>query len=152
MINLLGEYEIAIDAKGRFLLPAGLRKQFPDGSCDKFVINRGIENCLNLYTMDEWQIISARINELDEFDADARKFKRWFLNGATIVEADSADRLLLPKPLQERVGIVKDAVLSAQGNKVEIWDKDTYYNVVNTDADDYSMLAQKVMTKKQTTN
>ena len=74
------------------------------------------------------------------------------MNGATIVEADSADRLLLPKPLQERVGIVKDAVLSAQGNKVEIWDKDTYYNVVNTDADDYSMLAQKVMTKKQTTN
>jgi MraZ protein len=68
MHTFLGEFEVAIDAKGRFLLPAGLRKQLPEGYSESFVINRGFENCLVFYTMDVWQVLSARINKLNDFN------------------------------------------------------------------------------------
>jgi MraZ protein len=144
MTNFLGEYEVAIDAKGRFLLPIGFRKQLAEGAGERFVINRGFENCLTIYPMDVWNAISEKISRLNDFKPSVREFKRLFLNGATMVEVDSADRLLLPKPLQEFAGIKKDAVLSAQGNKLELWDKDTYYNYLRQHAGGFSKLAEEV--------
>lgn len=144
MTNFLGEYEIAIDAKGRFLLPVALRKQLPDGANGKFVVNRGIENCLSVYMEETWNAISDKINRLNDFKPSVRQFKRLFLNGATAVETDTADRILIPKPLLEYAGIKKDAVLCAQGNKLELWDKDTYYNYLRDHAGGFSKLAEEV--------
>ena len=144
MTSFLGEYEVAVDSKGRFLLPSGFRKQLAEGTGDKFVINRGFENCLTIYLMDAWNAISDKVNRLNDFKPNVREFKRLFLNGATIVEVDSADRILIPKQLQEYAGIRKEAVLSAQGNKLELWDKDTYYNYLNQKAGGFSKLAEEV--------
>jgi len=144
MASFLGEYEVAIDAKGRFLLPSGFRKQLAEGTGERFVINRGIENCLTVYTMDTWNAVSEKINRLNDLKPNVRQFKRLFLNGATIVEVDSADRILIPKQLQEHAGIKKDAVLSAQGNKLELWDKDTYYNYLREHVGGFSKLAEEV--------
>lgn len=144
MTSFLGEYEVAMDAKGRFLLPAGFRKQLPEGGGERFVVNRGFEHCLTMYTMDSWNALSEKINRLNDFNPKVREFKRLFLNGATIVEVDSAGRVLLPKPLQEYAGMKKDIIMSAQGNKVELWDKDTYYNYINQHAQGFSDLAAEV--------
>lgn len=144
MTSLLGEYEVAIDAKGRFLVPSGFRKQLPEGEGDRFVINRGFDNCLSLFPLSSWNELAEKINKLNDFNAKAREFKRLFLNGATKVEVDSAGRILLPKPLQEYSGIKKDMVFSAQGNKVELWDKDTYYNYINQKSGNMSDLASEV--------
>ncbi len=144
MANFLGEYEVALDAKGRFLLPSGFRKQLAEGEGGKFVINRGFENCLTIYTVDVWNSISEKINKLNDFKPAVREFKRLFLNGANMVEPDSADRLLVAKPLMDFAGIKKDAVLSAQGNKLELWDKDTYYNYLRQHAGGFSKLAEEV--------
>lgn len=143
MINLLGEYEVAIDAKGRFLLPSGFRKQLPENG-ERFVVNRGFESCLSMYPMENWNIVSENVNRLNDFNPKVREFKRMFLNGAIIIEVDSAGRVLLPKPLQEYAGIKKDLILSAQGNKVELWDKDTYYNYIRDHAAGFSDLAAEV--------
>lgn len=144
MANFLGEYEVAIDAKGRFLLPAGFRKQLAEGAGERFVINRGFESCLTIYPMDIWNAISEKVNRLNDFKPNVREFKRLFLNGATMVEVDSADRLLLPKLLQEFAGIKKEAMLVAQGNKLELWDKDTYFNYLNQRMGGFSKLAEDV--------
>lgn len=144
MSGLLGEYEVAIDAKGRFLLPSGFRKQLPEGAAERFVINRGFESCLTMYPMDTWNVLAEKMNRLNDFNPKVREFKRLFLNGANVVEVDSAGRLLLPKPLMEYSGIKKDMVFSAQGNKVELWDKDTYYNYIRQRANDFSNLAAEV--------
>lgn len=144
MTSFFGEYEVAIDAKGRFLLPSGFRKQLPEGAAERFVINRGFENCLTMYAMDSWSALSEKINKMNDFNPKVREFKRLFLNGATIVEVDSAGRILLPKPLQEYAGVKKDMVFSAQGNKVELWDKDTYYNYLRQHASGFSDLAAEV--------
>lgn len=144
MHTLLGEYEVAIDAKGRFLLPAGLRKQLPEGAGDTFIINRGFEPCLVLYTTDVWAVLSAKINKLNDFNPKERQFKRLFLNGASLVELDSAGRMNLPKNLMEYAGLSKEMVLAAQGNKVELWDKTAYQNYMKQAMGNLSQLAEEV--------
>ena len=144
MTNFLGEYEIAIDAKGRFLLPAGFRKQLADGEGERFIVNRGFEGCLTMYPMKVWNALAEKINKLNDFNQSARDFKRLFLNGATMVDVDTAGRILIPKPLMEFSSIKKDMVFSAQGNKIELWDKDTYYNYMKNKAADYSKLASEL--------
>ena len=100
MIGFIGEYESTIDTKGRFLLPAGLKKQLPDQETS-FVINRGFEKCLTLYPSQSWKPIFKDISNLNDFDPKVREFRRYFLNGAQQVELDNAGRLLLPKNLMD---------------------------------------------------
>lgn len=146
MAGFLGEFEVTLDAKGRFLLPAGLKKQLPEGENTHFVINRGFEKCLSLYTKQAWEPVFAKISSLNQFDPEVRNFVRYFLNGATEVEIDSAGRLLLPPNLKEYAGLVKDAVLSSSVDKIEIWSKDAYQQFFESySPTQFSSLAQKVM-------
>ena len=126
MIGFLGEYEATIDTKGRFLLPAGFKKQLPQEGGELFVINRGFEKCLTLYPMSSWEPIFSEISKLNDFDPKVREFRRYFFNGATELELDSAGRLLIPPNLREHAGIEKDIVLVGSVQKIEIWDKNKY--------------------------
>jgi MraZ protein len=144
MAVLIGEYELAMDTKGRFLMPSGFRKQLPENMEMKFVVNRGFERCLTLYTMESWAATSGRLMKLNDFNVKVQKLKRLFLNGANIIELDTAGRMLLPKTLQEYAGLKKELVFSAQGNKVEIWDKDTYYNYINQHSAELGDLSNEV--------
>jgi MraZ protein len=148
MIGFLGEFEATLDAKGRFLLPAGFKRQLPEEESSRFVINRGFEECLSLYPMQSWEPLFADINRLNDFDPKVREFRRFFLNGATIVEPDGAGRLLLPQNLKDHAGLQKDIVLVAAVNKIEIWDSNKYRKLFDTfSAEDFSNLAKTVMTK-----
>lgn len=147
MIGFLGEFEATVDAKGRFLLPAGFKKQLVEGDTERFVINRGFEKCLSLYPISSWEPIAEKINALNDFDPKVRQFKRYFLNGATLVEPDSAGRILLPATLKEYAGIQKDIVLVPAGNKMEIWDKVKYKEFFDAfSPESFSDLASQVMT------
>lgn len=126
MLRLLGEYEATLDTKGRFLLPAGFRKQLPEDADNRFVLNRGFEKCLTLYPIASWEPVFDKVSRLNDFDPKVRAFRRYFLNGAVPVELDAAGRLLIPKPLQEHAGLKKDLVLSSASDKIEIWDKEKY--------------------------
>ena len=149
MIGFLGEYEVTLDAKGRFLLPAGFRKQLADGA-NQFVVNRGIEACLSLYPMQSWEPIFTEVSTLNDFDPKVRQFRRYFLNGATNVELDSAGRLLLPRALMDYAGLNKDAVLVSAVNKIEIWDKTKYTQFFETfSPDSFSDLANEVMNSQR---
>jgi MraZ protein len=146
MASFLGEFEATLDSKGRFLLPAGFKRQIPEGESTRFVINRGFEKCLSLYPMQSWQPLYDRISTLNDFDPKVREFRRYFLNGAIIVEPDAAGRLLIPQNLKEYAGLEKDIVLAAAVNKLEIWDKDKYQKFFESySPDDFSVLAQSVM-------
>jgi len=149
MTGFLGEFESTLDAKGRFLLPAGFKKQLPDGEATRFVINRGFEKCLSLYPMQSWQPLYDQISTLNDFDPRVREFRRYFLNGATIVEPDAAGRILLPQNLKEYAGLEKDIILAAAVNKIEIWDKEQYNKFFESySPSDFSDLAKTVMVGK----
>lgn len=149
MAHFLGEYEATLDAKGRFLLPAGFKKQLPDDELC-FVINRGFEKCLSLYPAKNWQPLHAKISELNEFDPKVRAFRRQFLGGATEVEADTAGRLLLPPTLRDFAGLTKDIILVAAVDKIEIWDAVTYKKFFEDFSPEaFSDLAKEVMVKSE---
>src|SRR6516164_8590998 len=149
MIGFLGEYEATIDSKGRFLLPAGFKKQMADETKTQFVINRGFEKCLSLYPMESWEPIFSEISKLNDFDPKVRAFRRFFLNGATLTELDSAGRLLVPSNLKEHAGLEKDIVLIAAVNKIEIWDKLKYQQFFESfSPEGFSSLANDVMNVK----
>jgi MraZ protein len=148
MIGFLGEFEATIDAKGRFLLPAGFKKQLPQDATAKFVINRGFEKCLTLYPLQSWEPIFSQISQLNDFDPKVREFRRYFLNGAIEVELDSAGRLLLPKNLLGHASLEKDIVLVSAVNKIEIWDKVKYDQFFESySPESFSDLANQVMNK-----
>jgi len=148
MTGFLGEFEATVDAKGRFLLPVGFKKQMADDEPMRFVINRGFEKCLSLYPIKNWEPLYEDINKLSDFDPKAREFKRMFLNGATIVEPDSAGRILVPPNLKQHAELEKDLVLMATGNKLEIWDSKNYKKFFDSySPETFSNLAKDVMVK-----
>ncbi len=146
MTGFLGEFEATVDTKGRFLLPAGFKRQLGEGDADRFVINRGFEKCLSLYPLSSWEPIAEKINALNDFDPKVRQFKRYFLNGATLVEPDSAGRLLLPPALKEYAGLQKNIVMVPAGNKMELWDTVKYKEFFDSfSPESFSDLANLVM-------
>ena len=114
---------------------------------NQFVINRGFEKCLTLYPMKSWEPIFSELSKLNDFDPKVREFRRYFLNGATVLELDTAGRLLVPPNLKEHAGLEKDIVLVAAMNKIEIWDKSKYQQFFESFSPEaFSQLAEQVMT------
>ena len=147
-----GEYEATVDAKGRFLLPGGLKKQLPEGE-GRFILSRGFEKCLTLYPLKSWELITSKIAQLNDFDPKVRQFRRQFLGGATEVELDNAGRMLLPGSLREFAGLGKDIVLAAALDRFEIWDAAKYNQLFEDfSSDAFSNLAQEVMANKDQKN
>jgi MraZ protein len=150
MINLIGEYEATLDAKGRFLLPAGLKKQLPAGDQQCFVVTRGFEGCLSLYPIQSWAELQNKINQLNAFDPKVRDFRRKFFSGALEIEPDSAGRVLLPANLRGFAGLGKDIVIASANNYIEIWDSAKYSQLFeNMSPEAFSNLAEEVMAPLQ---
>ncbi len=147
MIGFLGEYEATVDSKNRFLLPGGLKKQFPENE-NKFVVSRGFDKCLLLNPIKTWEALVEKLSKLNDFDPKVRQFKLLLLGGATEVEMDGAGRLLLPPNLKEYAGLAKDIVLAADIDKFKIWDAQKYKQFFeDISADDFSNLAMEVGSK-----
>jgi MraZ protein len=149
MRKLLGEYECKIDDKGRMRMPSGLISQLGEREQYSFIMNRGIEKCLMLYPSETWERISDDIDQLDQFEIDARRFQRYFLRGAQEVVMDNADRILINKRLMEWAGIEKEVILLGLRDRIEIWSLAAYDELLNEEPADMGQLTQKVMSKKQ---
>ena len=148
MTQFIGEFNCKVDDKGRIMLPSRLRVQIPEQAGNTVVVNRGFEKCLVLFTREDWLAETSKLDHLDDFMSPVvRRFTRLFTNGATLVQIDNANRILLPKKLLEYAGLEDDVVLTAYGNKVEIWSQQAYDSELNVDADELSRLAQQFFNK-----
>lgn len=144
--SIVGTYECKVDAKGRLLLPAPLKKQLSASLQDGFVLKRSVfQPCLELYPMEEWNVMMQKINKLNRFVKKNNDFIRRFTAGVKIVEIDNLGRLLIPKDLTVFGSISKDVVLSSAVNIVEIWDKDLYEKSLDNSEVDFADLAEDVM-------
>ena len=113
---------------------------------DGFVLKRSVfQPCLELYPMQEWNVLMQKINGLNRFKKKNNDFIRRFTAGVKMVEVDSNGRLLIPKDLVGFAGINKEIVLSSAVNIIEIWDKDKYENTIDETSDDFAELAEEVM-------
>ena len=144
-MGFLGEHEIKIDAKGRMRLPGSLKQQMSPAAKGRFVINRGFETCLEVYPLDVWEKVRAKIEKLNQFKKKERAFIRYFLRGATELTLDGADRLNLPKHLLEYADIKGAAILTPGKNTLELWNKDKYESELAMDSDSFADLAEDVL-------
>ncbi|OEH84836.1 cell division/cell wall cluster transcriptional repressor MraZ [Desulfuribacillus stibiiarsenatis] len=118
----MGEYQHAMDGKGRIIMPAKLR----DGLGDTFIITRGLENCLFVYPRKEWEQLELKLKALPFTKKDVRAFTRFLLSGAIDVEVDKQGRVLIPNNLREFAGIDRDCVIIGVSSRVEIWSKERW--------------------------
>ena len=146
MNSIIGTYECKIDAKGRLMIPAALKKQLAGSLQDGFVLKRSVfQPCLELYPMSEWNLMMQKINKLNRFVKKNNDFIRRFTAGVKVVEIDALGRLLVPKDLMTFSQISKDIVLSSAVNIVEVWDKVLYEKSIAGDDIDFADLAEDVM-------
>lgn len=119
---LIGEYNHTLDTKKRLSLPSKWREEL--GST--VVLTRGLDNCLFVYPLSEWQRITEKVAQLPLGQADTRSFNRFFLSGAVEVEVDKNGRILVPDFLKDFGKLDTKVTLAGIHDRVEIWDEDLW--------------------------
>jgi MraZ protein len=112
---------------------------------EKFMLNKGFEDCLTLYPMNEWDRLSDKLSKMNLFKPKNRMFYRLFHQGAKAIALDGVGRILIPSMLMDRVGLDKDVMLIAYNDRIEIWDKTKYFDVIEGNMADFADLAEEVM-------
>ena len=136
----IGEYQHSLDPKNRVIMPARFREKLGDS----FVMTKGLDNCLFIYSAQEWSIVEEKLKNLPMTSKDARAFVRFFFAGASECEADKQGRVLIPGNLKEYAKIDKDVVIIGVSTRIEIWSKEEWNNF-NNDADiSYEDVAEKM--------
>ncbi|MCR5427276.1 MAG: division/cell wall cluster transcriptional repressor MraZ [Lachnospiraceae bacterium] len=140
--GLVGEFSHTIDNKNRLSIPSKFRSVLGD----HFVISKGVERCLIIYTLEEWDAFQSRLAELNNFDQDARAIKRFFGSGSAYVDIDPHGRILIPAPLKEYAGLTRDVtIVGDTGGRGEIWDSDAWNAAASEE--DASVLTKNLMAK-----
>lgn len=127
-VLFIGEYQHNIDSKGRVIIPSRFREDLGY----KFVITKGLDHCLFVYSLQEWENLETKLKTLPLTNKDARAFVRFFFSGAAECEADKQGRVLIPANLREYAKLDKDVVVIGVSTRVEIWDK-TLWDQYNSD-------------------
>ena len=146
MTALTGQYEVKVDGKGRLRLPSDLLRQIPEDTRSKYVLNKGLDNCLRLYPITQWNNITQELNKLSYFQSKEREFLRLFYQAATQIELDSNDRVLIPKRLTEATNIKDEVVILAFHDVIEIWSSEIYYKNVK-EPDNFAQMADEIWAK-----
>lgn len=136
---LMGEYHYTIDDKGRLTIPS----KFRDELSDSFVVTRSLDNCLFVYSMDEWNNIITKYRELPN-TKDARNFMRFFLSGANICEFDKQGRFKISDPLIRYANLTHDCVIIGVNDRLEVWSKEIWDSFMDNNFDDLSDIADNL--------
>ena len=123
-----GEFKHNIDAKGRIIMPV----KFREAIGDSFVITRGLDKNLYVYSHDEWDKFCKKLSALPLSSREARNFSLLFLSGATDCEIDKQGRFLIPPTLREFADLTKEVTVTGSGNKLAIWSSEKLLERINS--------------------
>ena len=137
---LLGEYRHNVDVKGRVSVPSKFREDLGQS----FVVTKGLDNCLFIYSKQEWETFENKLKQLPLTNQDARSFIRFFFAGATECEVDKQGRINIPQNLRDYASIKKDVVIVGVATRAEIWDSEAWENYTNSDSLDVSKIASQM--------
>lgn len=137
----MGEFQHSLDDKGRLIIPAKFREDLGD----KFIVTRGLDNCLFVYPMSQWKVLEENIKKLPTSHADTRAFVRMFFSGAVEAELDKQGRIVIPQHLRDHARIEKDAYVIGVSTKVEIWAKSAWEQYSSQAQQSYENIAETIM-------
>jgi MraZ protein len=135
----IGEYQHTLDLKNRIIIPSKFREELGD----RFVITKGLDNCLYAYPVEEWANLEQKLKSLPLSSRDARAFARFIFSGAAECEPDKQGRVILPQNLIEYASITKDVVTIGVSTRFEIWSKENWDNYNNSNVD-FDEIAEKM--------
>ncbi len=133
----MGEYNHTIDAKGRLIVPTKFREQLGE----EFVLAKGNDDCLAIYTKEAWETFLTKIQALPA-TKDIRKYVRNIVGSSVDVVTDKQGRILVPGNLREHAGLDKDVVFAGVIDKIEVWDKERWMK--QTDIDNIDDIAEEM--------
>jgi MraZ protein len=137
----MGEFQHALDSKGRLFIPARLREELGE----RFIMTRGLDRCLFVYPLAEWATLERKLKELPFTRSEARAFVRFFFAGATECQPDNQGRVLIPPSLRSYAGIEKETSIIGVSTRVEIWSQQEWENYSAKVRDNYAELAEKMV-------
>ncbi len=136
----MGEYHHNIDEKGRLIIPAKFRYELGTN----FVITRGLEKCLYIYSEAEWNLIVAKIKTLPFTKKDVRTFERAFFSGATECEFDRQGRINITSPLVSYADITKECVIIGANDRIEIWSQEGWDKFLENNSNTLEDIAENL--------
>ncbi|WPX09541.1 division/cell wall cluster transcriptional repressor MraZ [Anaerocellum danielii] len=137
---LIGEYKHVVDSKGRIILPSKFREELGE----RFILTKGLDNCLFGYSLKEWTVLEEKLKKLPLTSKEARTFLRFFFAGACECEVDKQGRILIPQNLREYAGIQKEVFIIGVMTRIEIWSEDNWLKEMTNENLSVDRIAQKM--------
>ncbi len=145
MAGFKGQAEYSVDSKGRVAIPAKMRNALRPEANRTFTITRGIDRCIYLYALDDWEAMEERFSKLNSFRSDERDFLRLTMMWAEEVPYDGQGRVSIPRSLMEHAGISDRALIIGVLDRIEIWNPDVFAARLESVEAEYEALAERVM-------
>lgn len=136
----MGQFQHALDPKGRLIIPARFRELLGD----TFILTKGLDRCLFVYPKEEWAVLEQKLKSLPFTQKDARAFIRFFFSGAVEIEMDKQGRILIPPQLREYAGIDRDIIIIGVSNRAEIWSLTEWEAYSQQASASYEEIAEKL--------
>ena len=136
----IGEYSHNLDVKGRLIIPS----RFRDELHASFMLSRGLDGCLTIYSLDQWYKIFEEIEKLPFTNKDKRNYVRVLTSNASECTLDNQGRILVPSNLASSVGIKKECVVVGANDHVEIWDKEAWDNYYDEASKNFEEVAENL--------
>ena len=137
---LIGEYHHNIDEKGRLIIPAKFREEIGNS----FVVTKGLDGCLFVYSLVEWEKMVNKLKKLPFTKKGARTFSRFFLASATVCEFDRQGRINLMNSLTLYAGLKKECAIIGVNDRLEIWDLEKFNNLMKENEEELDEISENL--------
>lgn len=136
----IGEFNHKLDTKGRIIIPAKFRELLGT----KLVLTRGIDGCITVYTMEQWNEIYEKLKKLPTTKKEVRAYIHLIASKASECEFDSQGRILIPPALIKDANLTKNCVIVGSITHAEIWDEERWIAHYNAAAENFEEIAQSL--------
>ena len=130
----LGEFQHTLDPKGRVILPSAFREQLREG----LVMTVGLDNCLTVHAVDDWQRVVAGLRNLRPTDRRERSFARMITSSAHPETPDRQGRITIPARLREYANLTRDVTVVGADARIELWDSAAWDQYRSQAMDDFA--------------
>ena len=140
LIMLMGEFHHNIDEKSRLIIPSKFRSELGE----RFVITKGLDKCLFVYSEVEWNKIMSKVGNLQFTKKNVRAFERAFIGGASAIEFDKQGRINITSPLVHYAGINKECVIIGVNERLEIWALEEFENYMKVNEESLEEITEDI--------
>ncbi|MBE6129166.1 MAG: division/cell wall cluster transcriptional repressor MraZ [Erysipelotrichaceae bacterium] len=136
----IGQYRHNLDAKNRIIVPA----KFRDGLGEVFVVTKGLDGCLSIYTDERWSEMIASLERIPATKKEARQYMRSLTSKAVECSLDNQGRIMLPQFLLATANIKKSCVVVGVADHVEIWPEETWDSYDEEASESFETVAESL--------